>query len=457
VESPDQLLFDDSSQAQKILDGDQVVCEGDCSESVAAFYMHFQKKSPQGQPLHAVKLCSATLISENKILTNKHCIDEVLKAGDICDEKIFIDIKFPKTKEKPFASYKCKKVLRTSNEFLFQDPKNKKMKKSTSAPDWAVIELTTTVTNRKPVHIETSGVEQDQLPVTLYPVYFDKTFTPTKGVIKEVRCERVFNDGGSQIFANDSDSPLFQIKNCSIPLVHGNSGTGVFYSGTEGQFLLGVMASAESISGTGTVAHCVPDFNAVNAQCIFPDEQEFTEVMKKVAIFKGLYKDTKNAYPLSADIWQAATGARLSDFEQSKMIQKIDIQFNDPWGEPMGYFINKGSSKLAARYEKSLLQLLFPRLPECVDREGSVDLLVFDMPSWNKISEYKWYEATWMSPDGYEGSQIRLEVPNDLQFHLRSIPFIVAQSGKKDFLLKSSGALMPEPLKSLEMQIQKCQ
>jgi hypothetical protein len=452
VEAPDRIGLDDLASVKAVLSGDQIHCEGSCSESVAAFYLYHGGKKNGNTISHDIKLCSATLIAKNKILTNKHCIEGVLKAGDVCDETVFADIKFPKTKDKPFASYKCKKVESASDDYFLIDSQTNEQKKKRRVPDWAVIELTENVKDRKPVTVGLS-VDADPLPVTLYPVYFNVNTIPVSGVIKEVQCERVYNKTGHYIYANDSDSPLFRIEKCSHQLVQGNSGTGVFYKhSTE---LLGVMATADSINAEGTMAHCLPDFNSPSAQCIFPNDQKFTDVMKTISFLNRLFKNILQK-SLGDAVWDKILGIEYFPEDEKQKLAKVKVEFNDHWESSAQYLQGQGSAKLSARYRQALLRLILLRVPKCYSASLSLqkDLLLVDLESWETLSEYQWAEKIQTDALGQETSHVQVVAPH-VSYELRTVRFNITDSGV-DKVLTLDLAKAPEPLKSLEIRIPPC-
>lgn len=454
VMAPDRIGFEDISVAKTVMSNDQVHCEGTCAESVAAFYLYHGAKKNGNSISHEIKLCSATLIAKNKILTNKHCIEGILKAGDVCDANIFADIKFPKTKDKPFASYKCKKVESTSDDYYLIDSQTNEKKKKRQVPDWAVIELTENVKDREPITVGQAPLDIDPLPVTLYPVYFNVNKSPAVGVIKQVNCERVYNKGGLYIYTNDSDSPLFRIEKCSHTLVQGNSGTGVFYK--DSTELLGVMATSDSISAQGTMAHCLPDFNSQKAQCIFPNDQEFTEVMKTISFMNRLFKGILQKNLTDAS-WNKIAGIEYFSEDETQKLAKVKVEFKDFWLAPSQYLQSQGSAKLAARYRASLLRLMLLRVPKCYSGSWTVkkDLLLVDLESWKKINDYQWIEKIQTDSSGKEISVVQeIAVPN-ISYQLRPVRFNITDSGSEK-VLSVDAADAPEPLKALEIRIPPC-
>lgn len=444
----DRLEFATEKAALKVLGSDQVNCQGECSPAVGAFYLYH--KQGEGSFAHEVRLCSFSLISKNRVLTNKHCIEDVLKAGDLCDDHVRIEFKFPKTKDKPFSSYKCRRVVSTSEDYFFTDTATQTLKRKQQVPDWAVIELTENVKDREPVKVAAATVDHDHLPVTLFPVYFNFEDKPATGVIRQVSCERVYNKGGTSIFTNDSDSPLFRVEKCSETLVPGNSGAGVFYNNSTE--LLGVMDGSDGkAGGRGTTAHCVPDFAQDGSSCLFPSEQDFTTAMKGISFLNRLSRSVhvslEKMYP-----WSILTPFQWEDSLGKISTPNVRFELKAQWSESVKYFEKKGSPKLARRYIQAFQTLVLPRLPKCYmsGLASKIDIPLADMASWSKLNDYKWAERI----DGERSIVEDVSVPA-IQVRLRPVAFsltqkpegIVAHALEKD---------LPEPVRSLQILIPSC-
>ncbi|MCB9073610.1 MAG: trypsin-like serine protease [Bdellovibrionaceae bacterium] len=447
---PDQLEFGSGSQAMKVLKGDQVICEGgDCPESVAAFYMHYSESNNR----HRIQLCSATLLTANTILTNKHCIDPVLKEGDLCGSKVSIEVKFPQTKNKAYASYSCHKILKTSQDYFFVDKSTHKKEKRRSVPDWAIIELDREVEGRVPVQTEALVTEENPLPVSLYPVYFDKSFSPPKGVIKAVQCQRRFSDNSADIFSNDHESPLFSIEQCSSPLVQGNSGTGVFYGG--GKYLLGVMATVGSAHASGTTAHCLPNFNGLEEHCIFPQDQEFIETMKVRAFLKIIYGNIRSAYPLTHAIWENVRNVDLDGFVSADQEKRVRFTLDPKWQRFSDYLKANGSENFARNYRSAFLRVLVPRLPRCiVGGAKDAEILLLSMPDWDILLNYHWEESLIPNTTGEAGTEMKSSSP-PYQYNLQPVSFSV-QTKEGLVTLRAMSGSLPSLMTSLEINVPVC-
>lgn len=448
----DTVQFSTQKAALDVIANDQVSCQGDCPDSVGAFYMYFNKKSATLS--HEIRLCSVSLISKNRVLTNKHCIQDVLKAGDLCDSKTEIEIKFPQTKTKSFATYKCHRVVSTSDDYFIANGDAKTMTHKVQVPDWAVIELTTAVADREPVKMASEVVDQDNLPVTLFPVFFDKSKSPPTGVIRAVQCSRAYNKGGVHIFSNDSDSPLFRIEKCSETLIQGNSGTGVFYNNSTE--LLGVMASSDNKAAAGgTMAHCVPDFASATSQCLFPSDEEFTAAMKTISFLNRMSqhigKNIEQAYP-----WDTLIGFQWLDAIEEKT-NAVQLKIKEPIVQSQRYLEKKGSVKLARRYLLAVQNLVLPRIPKCFtgSLSNKMNIPLLDMPDWNKINEYQWAEKIITQPNGEEMSIVEdVSVPA-VQMRLRPVAFSITQSGE-GIVAQALEKDLPVAIQSLRIRIPKC-
>ncbi len=448
-----RLQLDSQKAALEFINNDQVSCRGECPEAVGAFYMYSKKSSLA--KTHEVRLCSVTLISENRILTNKHCIEGVLKAGDVCGIKADIEIKFPATKSKPYLTRKCRRVLSTSEDYFIAGSDPKDLKRKLQVPDWAVIELSENVTDRQAVQVSKSAVDQDNLPVALYPVFFDKQKSPPVGVIRQVKCTRVYNKGGVHIFSNDSDSPLFRIEQCSETLIPGNSGSGVLMNNSTE--LLGVMANTDlATGGAGTVAHCVSDFSSSQAPCIFPSEEEFTSAMKNISylhrlrlhIGEGLHSNSQ---------WSSLPVFQWGELGAEPEIA-VRLELKEEWAKNMRYLEKKGSPQLSQRYLRAFQNLLLPRLPRCyepqkITKKTAVPML--DLASWSQLQSYKWQEVITVAPDGTEVNTIEDSGIAATTLSIRPVAFTVTQASD-GIVLDGVITDVPLPVKSLQLRVPPC-
>lgn len=451
---PGTLEVLDRESAKITLDNAEVICEnGVCPESVGAFYMYHSPKKVKNGKEHQIKLCSITLISSNRILTNKHCIEDVIKAGESFSEDIFAKIKFPAANGKPFSSYDCKKVISTSEEYPIKDKLTQKMKRRRQVPDWAIIELTEHVKDRAPITTVAKGIDTDNLAVSLYPVYFDLNPKSSRGVLQHVTCTRTFNNGGLYIFSQNGDGPLMKLENCSQNIISGNSGSGVFVNNSSQ--LLGLIATSKDTNAHGTVAQCVGDFSSAESQCIFPDEKEFFDTMKTMSFMGRLLKSIKNnAQVMSPE--NDVDGLEYFMAGDLDQYQKVKSSLKPFWETPSLYLKDSGSDSFAHHYVMGFTRAVLPRVPKCFSKDlsGKIQLRLVDFNSWKKIFEYDWEETIETDSEGREVSLVREVTVPSIQYGARTVRFDIVQENNEKILRASSD--LPDPLHSLEIRIPSC-
>jgi hypothetical protein len=439
-----ELELEDEQQAKRILSGDQVFCEGECPDSVASFFLYHHPRIEEGRTRHSVVQCSATLIAKDKILTNYHCIENLLKEGDVLDpndESISIEIKFPKTKNAAFLSVKAKKILKTSKDF-----------RRRLAPDWAIVQLAANVRNREPVQPAKPG-SADGAAVNLFPVYFDNSYEPVAAVIKQVKCEQSF-DNPVDIFSTDSQSPLFRVINCDHEIVSGNSGTGVFLAAEGG--LLGVMATSggQAQSASGTSAHCLPDLVSGSEGCYYSDDSNYTEISKQLSFLNGFIRDRD----LSSQDWSLFPGFHWKEDSQEDvtgedLASNPKLEFNAPWSDYLAYLDNSADQKLKQRFMAVFAQALFPKNPSCIEKDYTTQELLLpamNMEIWD-LRPFEWKEEP-VGDDGRSGRITYTPAPGN------SSVMPVKVSAKKDgkyFIFESAGEL-PQPLKNFSWRLPIC-
>jgi len=390
----------DDHQARKILDSDQVVCDSNCPGYVGAFYFYRKTSDTGGN----IRLCSATLVAKNQILTNKHCIEDLITEGEACDDRRVIEIKFPKTGDLPFESVKCKKILKTSKDYFIGDKKNGTRRRV--VPDWAIIEVDSewaAKTARQPVQVA-AGESVEGAPVDLFPTYFDLSYDPPLGVIKPVHCTQTFTE--QNMFADDSESPLFEMKNCDLELVHGNSGTGAFEPGSNRLIGLIATGSTDKKTVTGTAALCIPGFDSNAADCVFPEDQQTTDVMKAYYYFvnylggviEARSQDDVN-FPSDVIRWvpRALSAEDLAHFT---------VEFASPWNEQLAAFKNR--PRWQKKLQLEILGVIFGRAPVCAVSKNDSDVTISlgTLRSWDFLASYTFTESA--NADGTISTNINM-------------------------------------------------
>lgn len=449
--SSGHLQFDTEEEARKVLTGDQVVCQGDCPEHVGAFYLYYNPRDNGAS--HDVKLCSATLIAKNKILTNKHCIEGLLKEGDLCDQKAFIKIKFPKTGKFAFESYNCKKILQASKDYFIPKHPGKHRR---NVPDWAIVELdvtATSATQRQPIRLA-SGQVKDRSKVDLYPVYFDTSFLQAKGTIKPAQCTLAYNKENR--FAMDNDSPLFEMKKCNPALVHGNSGSGVFLH--KQTRLVGVMSAGDAInkSSTGTRAHCIPGFATTSDECTFSEDKQLVDVINARFYLTSPFEDMLGEFSK----FHATVDSGSIQFEDqpidAKALQAMKIQYHSPWSDYLIYLDDQGFTKLKLKFELALAGMIFPRAPRCAmaTDQNQQALVLATLADWNFLDSLKWEETPKPTSDGDYSVETNVNIPEN---SLKSVEILFTRTVLSQGVKFEATSGLPESVKSIKIQLPACQ
>lgn len=279
----DEVIVDNRSEADKLIDGINLSCENpaSCPEYVGGLVsisQSYEKKSYYDlYPSLYQKLgfCSLTLIAPNKVLTNRHCLPSNLQyKGAICSNIVAV---FPASKNRPLAKAYCKSVTDLSDLYdeKFSGP-------LPYLPDWTILELVENI-DRSPISINTSGVE-DNTALNLYPVYYRHAeynyggISQIVGVIKEVPCKSNMTNFLSFRYNNPNDPVL--TLNCDANIIKGNSGSGMISEKGE---LKGVVSAGADKNQTidfmgkkskplkrevvsGSNAHCIPEFETSRSQ-----------------------------------------------------------------------------------------------------------------------------------------------------------------------------------------------
>jgi hypothetical protein len=237
-----------------------IVCSSaDCPPYVGAFISQQDTMVEKPEEANLNILCSATLISDNQIITNKHCLPESLhQMGAECSNKS--QIVFPETKDYQAESHSCSKIKAIGNT------------------DWAVVEFHQK-TQRPAVTLSSESVAFQE-KIHGYPVYYNDFFP--LGEIKSVTCDvsqlgymdfHTFHESSRDIFAT----------NCTEAIRIGNSGTS-FYDKNENFVVLLKEASHHSFvtpadvvqngstSLRGTKTKCIPFEKNIPSICSWSDE-----------------------------------------------------------------------------------------------------------------------------------------------------------------------------------------
>jgi hypothetical protein len=213
---------------------------------------------------YSVSVCSATLISEDTIMTNSHCIDDIIQPANSCSETL--RIQFPQTNTHIAEEAMCDEIVTNlAKGHFFRDP----------AIDIAIIKLNQRM-NRNPVRI---GVA-DTSSQTIHSSY---VMNPQMNIMIGLIEEKKFSIAGNNflIYSQQnltSPKALFLThQQNSHKVISGNSGSGLLNARGE---LVGVIKSTFATKDVRKIfnrqGYNVPDINleydlgiATNIKCAF--------------------------------------------------------------------------------------------------------------------------------------------------------------------------------------------
>lgn len=357
-----QWEFESPLEAREVFNTSTISCPtGDCPESIAGLYTLEERAV-------TVRLgaCSGTLIDENHIITNAHCVeDSIKKVGSSCTGKIKVN--FPAIAGKPAERYDCDKVVAISEDSTSQ-----------TEPDWAILSFKGK-SARKAVLINPNGVVQDST-VKLYKInYSDLTANKRNdGVIAPIECKANTNYHMADQFIG-SQSALVNISHCTETLRNGNSGSGIMNSSDEliAVFSFGYIKEVKKKdedgewiteevplnAGGGTNAACIPALgHQVSPMCAF-DVNDYSELAQKYVRLSEQRNDP--AY--------AATKGEMMEY-YTKLTP--DVVFGTASQKLVSQFDYSYDGKLATVAQfvaDSYVSMKFQYLPYCVQQTASND------------------------------------------------------------------------------------
>ncbi len=200
-------VFPNLEELQAALLDSSVFCADQtngCPTNVAK--LTFWSKQEDG---YGLAVCSGTLVNNNFIITNSHCIPDNLKEGDACDKQMLVQ--FPRTDNLPSEDIKCKSVIRV---FPMQE----------GQPDLAVISIENSIHQRFDTQIITNQFFEGTKTVA-----FTMNPHPELGMVGTIQrkdCtishKSLLSVGGNE----NSGNALLSGDACNV--IGGNSGSGLF-------------------------------------------------------------------------------------------------------------------------------------------------------------------------------------------------------------------------------------
>lgn len=198
-----------SSSLMNFIQKQSVVCEDDklCPESIAKIVVIDRD---------VIRYCTATLISDQMMVTSASCLPETLRAPGLdCSSNIFAI--FPKTNTVDSNKVSCSKIVSSDS--------NANIDPALWKSDFTFFSLQSSV-NRKASDISRLGLKNGQKYQT-WKVHYEND---TDSVIKSEKCMPV-HDSYSNPFADSSTSPMMPIAGCYIQ--EGSGGAPLFNNKAE--------------------------------------------------------------------------------------------------------------------------------------------------------------------------------------------------------------------------------
>jgi len=202
--------FETVEKLYKAISNSSVICGesiSGCPDNVAK--LSFWVKESEGYQL---AVCSGTLIDQNYIITNRHCIpDNIQVNGASCNKQIIIQFPDDVKNHKQMETLNCKNVVQV-------------FKNKNTEPDLAVLRIEKSKYARQSVTINKFAFvhSQKNYAYTMNPNRYDRDL----GIIKRKDCKVSLDNllyGKSNNFAR---SALLYGSNCNV--IGGNSGSGLF-------------------------------------------------------------------------------------------------------------------------------------------------------------------------------------------------------------------------------------
>ena len=322
-------------------------------------------------------LCSFTLISDNQILTNDHCLSQKHFQTQYCS---VIYALFPENSTYSESKVRCKRVLAYSDQYNLVQVVNEETVPLGKRKDWAILELETSV-GRPSVATNTQGMPH-LTQVNLYPTHYsrDKNTQEVQGVIKKVSC----NFNMASRLARSYNHPYYPYgaMECDNKLIGGYSGSGVINSNNE---VLAVFNSAaepldtksfgkifpiNEKGGLVTNLHCIPSINRGSLSPACDDSGP-----------QNTLANDHLSYVFGWNIDQEAESKYLDFINANPAVQWEDTSLNSIINFGVEGFTRQaqGVQNFNLIKEDYLIRK-FPKLPHCISQSAGVNKFLVEVP-----------------------------------------------------------------------------
>ena len=379
VSESGSLRFSVKEKAEIAFDNSSVDCldPKECPDYTGLLILSYKEVEESifgDETFFNVSVCSQQLVAPDMILTNRHCIPELIaNKGEDCSE--YIKFKFPKTENFDKESIGCKRVLDISAPDTNQDGRPPWASDLTT--DWAILQLERS--SQRPLPEKSLDGIKHATQFTAYPIIFSTSYFQMESgekvpyansAIKKVNCTTMM-DSVFSLFYNHKFSSTF-LAQCDFKLIGGSSGSGVYID----EKLKGVISFAVSggdidlyvgpastrvknkFTGGSNLA-CIPFFNSSpNSLCAMDDSIQAQNLGQQTSWLYGI-KPSEN---------QKLEMTRITNASEDVKWVRNDMSY---FSEAMlvGYYLNSLSPDyqvLGRSIERQSIFTSYPYTPSCV-------------------------------------------------------------------------------------------
>ena len=208
--SADLLTFDSEENLYAAIETSEVHClESECPDYInkLAFWYYGEEEDT-----YYLGFCSGTLIEEEYVLTNRHCIPEELqKNGANCNRQILIQ--YPSSDKLEAENVDCKEVVK-----VYPDEEG--------YPDMALLKIEKSSHQRKSTEMKMNDLHANQ---KIHSYSMDpSTYDSKIGYIRKKECEVSMDNLQTMKMNSDGDNFIVHGSQCQV--ISGNSGSSMFNS-----------------------------------------------------------------------------------------------------------------------------------------------------------------------------------------------------------------------------------